>query len=120
MINTKYLPILVIASGLLALPASLAAQTSADTAKATKNASTSVQDLKASFSAQRQAMIKQRQELLQKLKAAKTSAERHQILVDAQKNDKALISAQHDLSKQIQNDIKEELLHDQHRGPPGG
>ena len=54
-------------------------------------------------------MIKQRQELLQKLKAAKTAAERQQILSEAQKNDKALIKAQHDLSKQIQEDIKEEI-----------
>jgi hypothetical protein len=122
--KAKHLGVLLAAASLLAMPEGLLARsdTSAPAAPAkpatkdVKQAPTTVKQLADTFNAQRQAMIKQRQEVLQKLKAAATPAERQKILAEAKKNDEALIAAQRDLAKQIQTEIK--TLREQQRGPP--
>ena len=118
--KAKLLSLAVIAAALLGLPEGVRADagSASEAAKEAKQAPTTVQKLISNFTAQRQALIDERQKVLEKLKAAATPAERQKILSEAKKSDEALVGAKRDLAKQLRDEIK--ALREDRRGLPGG
>lgn len=106
--------LLAVAAGALLLGCPTFAR--AESAAPAKDAA--MQGLVNSFTSQRQALLAQRQAIIARLRAAKTPAERQAILNEAKQNEQAMLSSQHDLAKQLRDQIKQ--ARDSHRGAPGG